>query len=380
MKHHLKKIAEHIRNEDCVFFIGAGISSTSGLQSSKDIAQKIAEELSIEFNNASLPELAEFYESEFKRVALIDFLRKNFDESKITAEQKYLYQIITKIPIKIILTTNYDNLLKSMSDDIIVINRNIDLWRIKENLKNIIKIHGDFDAPEELVITESDFIKYPDNHPNMMSFIEYIFSSKVIVFLGFGLRDLNTTSILFWLNKTLKETRTSIYSIMKPVDQFYKKVLEKRGVTVLEENAKSFLEELAQILNIDLAKKKNDLEFNSYYEPNIIARGDNSKIIFNLKNNTQEVIYCLSYRFEGYLNDVLIAQFPKHAFNQKIESNSLEIKPFKIVDPVKYYFRGKPGKGKFITKVYLEYRIGEPEDSTDAIIDIVIADAIITVK
>jgi len=237
---HINKIVESIEKSNCVFFIGAGISASCGLPSGNDLSKNIAEELSIPIKKRNLPEIAEIYETEFNKNDLVELLKKNI-EIDIPDEKLSVYKIIKTLPINIILTTNYDDLLQKLSNDYIVINRNSAIWKIDERSKNIIKIHGDLNFTDDLIITESDFFKYEDRYPNILSYLKYIFSSKLIVFLGFGFRDLNTTSILFWVNKTLSSNSRNHYAVLKSVDKNYKKVIESRQVKVIKMDAEKFL-------------------------------------------------------------------------------------------------------------------------------------------
>ena len=355
MNIHINKIVESIKKSNCVFFIGAGISASCGLPSGNDLSKIIAKELDIPIKSRNLPEIAEFYETEFNKHDLVELLRKNI-EIDIPDEKLTVYKIIKRLPINIILTTNYDSLLQNLSNDYIVINRNSAIWKIDDRSKNIIKIHGDLDFTDDLIITESDFFKYEDRYPNILSYLKYIFSSKLIVFLGFGLRDLNTTGILFWANKTLCSNSRNHYAVLKYVDKNYKNVLKSRNIKVIKMDAVKFLTEIAEKLNIDLIAKEEIL-FNAFYKPDIINFGEESTINFKLNNNTNNSVQLLSYRFEAYYNGVIIAMYKKHLFLKIIQPNAPFKKEFNKVNPLLHYFNNSTIKGEFSSRIIIEYVI-----------------------
>jgi hypothetical protein len=361
IEQHLQKIADNINNNSCVFFIGAGISSDCGLPSGNDLSKKFAEQLGLDFENQRLSELAEYFEVEFGRQELIEFLKKEL-LIHIPQENRGCYNIIVKIPINIIITTNYDNLLQDLSNKYNVIKKNDDLWKINESIDNIIKIHGDLDFPEDIIITDSDFINYYDRYPNISSFLEYIFSTKSIIFLGFGLKDLNTTNILFWANKTMGTGKKKNYAVFKNINKYFKKVLENRNIIVIETNANDFLKQITDKMDIDLDKKEPLLEFKTYYSNEHIKMGDETNINFDFTNNADQSIICISYQFEAYHEGNFILKYTKHAYNERIEPGSNVRKPWGVVNPLHAYFGGLLLKGLYESKVYIDYLIGDDKN------------------
>jgi hypothetical protein len=379
MKIHINKIVESIEKGNCVFFIGAGISASCGLPSGSDLTKNIAKELNITFKNRNLPEIAEFYKTEFSKIDLIELVRKSI-EIDIPDEKLTAYKIIKRLPINIILTTNYDNLLQKLSNDYNVINRNNNIWKIDDRSKNIIKIHGDLDFTDDLILTESDFYKYEDKYPNILSYLKYIFSSKLIVFLGFGLRDLNTTNILFWINKTLHSSGRNHYAVLKSVNKNYKDVLESRNIKVIKMDAEKFLIETAKKLNIDLAAKE-EINFNAFYMPDIINFGEESNINFEFKNNTNDVIQLLSYKFEAYHNGTIIAIYAKHSFLETIQAKKEFKKNFNKVNPLQLYFSNSTIKGEFSSRIFIEYvKLNSSQNNINSNVKTIISIANLLVK
>jgi len=198
----------------------------------------------------------------------------------------------------------------------------------------------------------------------MLSFLEYIFSSKTVLFLGFGLRDLNTNSLLYWTNKTLKNHKRKSYSITNSINEYYKKLLDQRGIIVIENSAQNFLNDLADELGINVAGVTNELEFSPKFEPFKISKGENSKMIFQFTNNLSENIQCISYRFETYFKKELLVNFKKHAFSLKVPAGETKTREFGTVNPLSAYFGNKQNSGEYLAKIFIEYEVCS--ESTDS--------------
>lgn len=304
----------------------------------------------------SLPEWAEFYEVEFGRHELITFLKKEI-LIDISESAKLPFQIINCLPIDIVLTTNYDGLLESVSTKYVSIKRNDEIWKINPSNPTIVKIHSDLDDADNVIVTGSDFYNYQNKFPNLNSYLEYIFSSKCILFLGFGLNDINTNNILYWTRRTLTHSRKS-YAVIRNLDPLRKKVLEKRGIVVIDEDVTSVLEKLALRCSNDSEREIKDLEFDLTYNHSSIRRGEKSQIVFKFMNPGIQKITLLTYQFEAYFNNELIGTYKKHIYDERpntIDGKQALINPFNKVNPLTSYFKSHDSKGNYESRVTVEY-------------------------
>ena len=46
-------------------------------------------------------------------------------------------------------------------------------------------MHGDYET-DNIVLTENDYYNYPNNFPLIRSFVQSLFASKLILFVGFS--------------------------------------------------------------------------------------------------------------------------------------------------------------------------------------------------
>jgi hypothetical protein len=125
-----------------------------------------------------------------------------------------------------------------------------------------------------------------------------------------------------------------------------------------EKNNKEFLDNQKSGKETRDAKPSlMELEFIAYYSNDDIAISEKTNINFKLKNNSSNIINCISYKFEGYLHNELIAKYNTHPFNLSIVPKQERIFPFGPVNPSSAYFKNYKPYGKFESKIYLEYLV-----------------------
>ena len=194
----IEKIKQINSNKNLVIFVGAGVSKNSGVCSwwelVKEIADKIGEnkctscgikdlrcgecgekieicsidgyncKLKYDFSAEDFLRIPQhFYESfsdsEEEKNIYYDFLKEKFCCDKY--ESNIIDEIIVKLQPEHIITTNYDHLLENVNDPSVskyaVITRDDDILS-KKGRNYIIKMHGDIDDIQNIVLKEDDYL------------------------------------------------------------------------------------------------------------------------------------------------------------------------------------------------------------------------------
>ncbi|OUQ54722.1 hypothetical protein B5E58_13045 [Tyzzerella sp. An114] len=240
----IEKIKQINSNDNLVIFVGSGISKNSGVCSwwelVKEIADKIGENkcASCEMKNIICGQCGENIElcgidsfnCKFKYdFSSEDFLRipqhfyESFGDSKEEKEpyyqflkdkfnKKYESNIIDEIIIKLqpehIITTNYDHLLEDVKDPRVskyaIITKDDDILS-KKGRNYIIKMHGDIDDIENIVLKEDDYLNYSQKHIIIETFIKSLLIDKTFLFVGYSLNDNNLKLIMNYIDFFVKE-------------------------------------------------------------------------------------------------------------------------------------------------------------------------------
>lgn len=243
----IEKIKQINSNENLVIFVGAGVSKNSGVCSwwelVKEIADKIGENkcTSCEIKDLLCGECGEqiemcsingyncklkydfsaedflripqhFYESfgdtEEEKKTYYDFLKEKFCSDEY--ETNIIDEIIVKLQPEHIITTNYDHLLENVNDPRVskyaIITKDNDILS-KKGRNYIIKMHGDIDDIQNIVLKEDDYLNYSQNHIIIETFIKSLLIDKTFLFVGYSLNDNNLKLIMSYIDFFVKEKR-----------------------------------------------------------------------------------------------------------------------------------------------------------------------------
>lgn len=233
----IKAIRNAQERNQLVVFVGAGVSKNSGLPSWGELVKSIAEKIGYyhqdpcnecESRNAKCPlgeckRLYDFSQDEFLRIP------EYFFQSDLSNDHiEYYHHIVETlnvdgVPNAIdeeifnllphhIITTNYDSLLEDSSNIsrklYTVVSEDRDLLSHASE-HYIIKMHGDLDIPHTMVLKESDYINYEQDHPLISTFIRSLLVNHTFLFLGYSLNDYNLNLIIGWINYFQKKYKVA---------------------------------------------------------------------------------------------------------------------------------------------------------------------------
>lgn len=194
--------------------IGAGVSTAAGVVSSTEIAEKLRTELAndlkkegredalqeLESHKNSLKEISQRYQLYYKNNKAKEKVRKLILDSMKQVDHTVFKQI-AKLPICDIVTTNYDRLIENNQDksNYSVIfekpnkeeKRSTVIGKTNALCTNIIKMHGDIEELESMILTKSDYDDYDRCHENISKLIKNKFKENTILIIGYSMEDDN---------------------------------------------------------------------------------------------------------------------------------------------------------------------------------------------
>lgn len=266
-KEAIREIRLAQRSNRLVLFVGAGVSANSGIPTWENLIRKIA--VHIGYDNchkcknrhADCPrkdchERYSFSQSDFVRIP--DYFYDSFPEDSKNEYYQFLEDALKirqakpnpiddelfRILPHHLITTNFDSLL----EDSTAANRGLyEVIRQDRDLlthpsdKYIIKMHGDLQIPDSVVLKDGDYLEYENSHPLISAFIRSLLINHTFVFLGYGLNDYNLNLIIGWINYFRKNAnitggvRNFLITDKIPVS-FEKRRLEHQGITVISLN------------------------------------------------------------------------------------------------------------------------------------------------
>lgn len=228
-------IKNAIQSNKLVIFAGAGISMDAKVPGWSELISKLKLDLDLPDDEKDALKIAQIYFNERNEKEYIEKIRDLLGYKKFRYND--IHEELFKLNPEHILTTNFEDLLEQVifknSHPFSVIKEDKDL-PFSNNTKLLVKIHGDLEKGN-LVFKEDDYLNYSQEHPLLDSFIKSIFSSKVVLFVGYSFSDYNLKQILQYVRNILGENFQNAYllSTDKKVDTSHRQYLKNKGVNIV---------------------------------------------------------------------------------------------------------------------------------------------------
>jgi hypothetical protein len=229
-------VLEATKSGKCVLFVGSGLSGLAGYPTWGELVMALVEEAKkapqantqgleklIEENNLLL--LAEFARSTLGVSQFAQILRKKLSSP---AKPSDAHRAIAKTKYRGFITTNYDRLLETTltlergwAENPITPESVSSLGSaLYEPSLFIFKLHGDIAAPESIILTSRDYDRLIMRNPHVRSFLQAIFLTYTLLFVGYGLRDPDFNLILRELNVIFEGYTPTHYALLSDVPGF----------------------------------------------------------------------------------------------------------------------------------------------------------------
>jgi hypothetical protein len=232
-----RELIDAIKNRNCVVFVGAGLSVKAGYPSWETLMKSALEKLRPycdEGENTTLKnwldageflKIASFFRGKLSQFECTEFLKKTFINDSIKPTEDHT--LIVNLPFPFIITSNYDKLIEdsySASHNnkapIVKTYKALDLGGLNiENRFYVLYSHGHIDDPVSIVWTEQQYNDLKHNNPAYQNFFNTLLSSKILLFVGYSLRDPDLRLFRECLNTLLPGQIPPSYILMTGLTQ-----------------------------------------------------------------------------------------------------------------------------------------------------------------
>ncbi|MCB0517303.1 MAG: SIR2 family protein [Lewinellaceae bacterium] len=250
----IKKIQEAREKNKLVIFAGAGVSVDSGAPLWRETGTEILRSLGLsESTNVEAPVIGQWLFNERGEKEYNEKLREilKYHEG---LQPNPIHRQLLRLRPRHLITTNYDDLLEKALKELQkgAIGKSYTIIRRDEDLpyavsdEYIVKMHGDWDVMN-FVFKEDDYLNYSRNFPLIESFVKGIFSSHLVLFVGFSFSDPNLKQIVNWVKEILGKDFQPAYLFQtkepKPHETDY---FGKKGIrpVVFDDTISNYLEEM----------------------------------------------------------------------------------------------------------------------------------------
>lgn len=241
-----------VKERRAILFAGAGLSMSVGLPSWQEFIDHLREELGLKSDdmlgpNTNYHMLAEYYRLKQGSIGpLRSWLDRNWKVSEEKVRASEMHEIIVQLGFPVIYTTNYDRNIEAAFEahgcEYVKIANARDIAKIREEVAQIVKFHGDFDDDDSLVITETDYLeRLAFNSPLDIKFRADALG-KTVLFIGYSMVDMNIRLLLHnlwrtWRCSGFEQDRPSSFVFMAQSNPLQEAILAQWGITAISSSA-----------------------------------------------------------------------------------------------------------------------------------------------
>jgi len=250
-----KELIDCIRKEEVTLFIGSGFSLKPGAPSATNISNTIIDAMNPDERDAlygkQLDYVTDEYEQIYGREQLLKLLEKSM---RFTPTDMTDHLALTKVPhFHTIITTNYDTLLEDTygNEKSYVVRYAKDCVNVPKDKTIIYKIHGDFTAKDNIVVTKQDYTNFFVRNKDSV-FWNHIVSqilTKDILFIGYSLEDSNIFEIMKKIKNAVDGNTRRFFLIAPGLKGYKVNRLAKANVKYYDCKAEALFPQLFETLD-----------------------------------------------------------------------------------------------------------------------------------
>ena len=245
--------------EEFLIIIGSGVSSAAGIISAGKLLEELYSELKtdlkangdekkiseLEYDKTDLRKVSQCYHNYYRENKAKIKTHDLIIASSITAK-KEIFKILSKLPTCDIVTTNYDRMIESNVSGpnyrVIFEKDSVLNGSPHKSYSNIIKMHGDIEDFDSIVLTQTDYDDYDRKHPSIINELKKRFEENSLLIIGYSANDDNFRRIfspfrenfnkkIYWVDRNDSEFRQdawpSVDFIKMDITDFFNLLVEE---------------------------------------------------------------------------------------------------------------------------------------------------------
>lgn len=235
-----KTLQQDFINKNVVPIVGAGFSKNGDMPNGvtmpdwNELGEKISKYIN-DYQYTSPIDAFSLFENEFSRTKLIELLSQELHINEIKPSKTY--DAFCDVFFDVICTTNFDFLLEETLQNLnrpySVINNEEKLGiNIKDTTK-LVKIHGDFNSPSNMVITEKDYDLFLSNNKLMSTYLSNLFITKTMFLVGYSFDDNDIRNVWQIINNRLGNLKKIAYCVLVDANKSEVAKFERRNIKVI---------------------------------------------------------------------------------------------------------------------------------------------------
>lgn len=268
------ELVQKVRNGTAVPLVGSGVSRPSGIASWDRLVSELRRSVSGIIREDIMPEDLDLLETprlysrvQGSRRPLYDLLEKAVGSG---FKANDLHSMLVTLPVKSIITTNWDLLLENSLThgppfNVICEDNRVSTWRENDALQ-LIKLHGSIGAPHSIVFSEEDYHSLYGGDSLMLGLARTLIAARSLFAVGFGMRDSYVKLMFSQVARLAAKSGNPHYVVLPESDSSVQaRYLNSAGFTVIRApvseddpyGVRGFLAELRERACVD-AESRSD--------------------------------------------------------------------------------------------------------------------------
>ena len=232
-------LINEFKSENVILFIGSGLSNNAGLPTWSQLLELLRQQLvdldeegDKFYTDLDPNQKAQFLYDKSNKTAIIDEINEIFERSM---EDSVIHKILVTLPVKTIITTNWDCLIEKYFADEPGINIT-PIWKndqisMKINQQKLIKMHGDLQDPKSIIFSEDDYLDFLNDQSLLKEYISTIIATSTILFIGYSFSDFDFKLIFNYVRNRLQILKKPAYIFLPNGSDFHYQYLKERKLT-----------------------------------------------------------------------------------------------------------------------------------------------------
>lgn len=225
-------------------FVGTGLSVGAGLPSWYELITELAASISYKLpppewtTSDELLDAAQAYVNRQGLHSLISHLKGRLDTTGV--QPTAAHRALARLPISVVFTTNFDDLLERAFRDagkrveVVVHDGDVSFVHHGPDTVTIVKLCGDLDQPETIVLTWQHYKSYFYQRPQMLKLLEAELATANVLYLGWNGSDPYFKLVFDNLLSQLGEMMRPGYAVMFDVTDSQRAKLRRKQIRLIE--------------------------------------------------------------------------------------------------------------------------------------------------